>query len=132
MSEEKLFEIRKVVTMTLIKIGIRCDLCGFDYLRYAIELVIQDPTLTRGVCKRLYVMISEHFNVSNVACVERNIRHAIETTYIFKNFNNLNQIIGMDVFTIKEKPTVGELIRIIAEYYSLGLYKEEFARLKNR
>lgn len=124
MSEEKLFEIRKVVTMTLIKIGIRCDLCGFDYLRYAIELVIQDPTLTRGVCKRLYVMISEHFK-ANVACVERSIRHAIETTYIFKNFNNLNEMLGMVLFSIKEKPTVVELIRIVAEYYNLGLYKDE-------
>lgn len=125
MSDEKLFEMRKVVTMTLIKIGIRCDLCGFDYLRYAIELVILDPTLTRGVCKGLYVKVSEHFNIQNSNCVERNIRHAIDNTYVFKNFNNLNAMIGMQVFTLKDKPTVGELIRIVAEYYNLGLYKEK-------
>ncbi len=125
MSDEELLEMRKVITMTLIQIGIRCDLRGFNYLRYAIELVIQDPSLIYGVCKGLYVKVGEHFNIEKPTNVERNIRHAIDNTFLFKNFESLNKLIGENLFTIKDKPTVGELIRLVAEYYNFGLYKKQ-------
>lgn len=124
MSEEEKKKMRKIITMTLIKIGIRCDLIGFDYLLYAIELVILDPSLTRGLCKRLYVKVGEHFNVTNSSNVERSIRHAIDSTYLYKNFQGLNNLVGYELYSINDKPTVGELIRLVADYYNFGMYND--------
>lgn len=125
MGDKKLLEMRKIITMTLIQIGIRCDLRGFNYLSYAIELVILDPSLIHGVCKGLYVKVGEHFNIAKSSNVERNIRHAIDNTFLFKNFETLNKLIGDELYTIKDKPTAGELIRLVAEYYRFGLYKKK-------
>lgn len=125
MSERQLLKMRQFITKTLIKVGIRCDLRGFNYLSYAIELVIQDPTLIHGVCKGLYVKVSEHFNVEHPGNIERNIRHAIDTTYLCKNFDGLNEIIGRVLYTIKDKPTAGELIRLVAEFYHVYALQEQ-------
>ena len=116
--------MRKVIKLTLIRIGIRCDLVGFNYLCYAVELVIQQPELIHNLCKGLYVMVGEHFEVEKTNSVERSIRHAIDCTAQNKSYGSLNDILQATVYGIDEKPTVGELIRLVAEYYNLELYKD--------
>lgn len=120
----ELSKIRRIVKLALIKVGIRCDLIGFSYLCYAIELVIQTPSLIHSLCKDLYVQVGKQFHANKENCVERSIRHAIENTYINKSFVELNRMFKTQLYTIDDKPTAGELIRLIAEYYNLGLYKE--------
>ena len=122
MEDKELSTIRKIIKLTLIRIGIRCDLIGFSYLCYAIELVILNPNLIHSLCKDLYAKVSEKFDVKKDSCVERSIRHAIENTYINKSFAELNRMFKMQLYTVDEKPTAGELIRLVAEYYNLGLY----------
>lgn len=116
--------MRKVVKLALIKIGLRCDMIGFDYLCYGIEKVIEEPQQIHNLCKGLYVDIAKKFNLENVACVERNIRHCIDNTLDEKSFSRLNEMFHTLLYAIDEKPTVGELIRLMAEYYLLGLYME--------
>lgn len=116
--------MRKIIKLTLIKIGIRCDLIGFVYLCYAVELVILDPELSFHLCKELYVKIGEKFNVAKTSSIERSIRHAIDIAQVEKNFLILNEMFGSLLYSINDKPTSGELIRLVAEYYRLGLYKE--------
>ena len=122
MEGKELSTMRKIIKLTLIRIGIRCDLIGFSYLCYAIELVILNPNLIHSLCKDLYTKVSEKFDVKKDSCVERSIRHAIENTYINKSFAELNRMFKMQLYTVDEKPTAGELIRLVAEYYNLGLY----------
>ncbi len=122
MEDKELSTMRKIIKLTLIRIGIRCDLIGFSYLCYAIELVILNPNLIHSLCKDLYTKVSEKFDVKKDSCVERSIRHAIENTYINKSFAELNRMFKMQLYTVDEKPTAGELIRLVAEYYNLGLY----------
>ena len=125
MKEEDLCKMRKIIKITLIKIGFRVDLTGFSYLCYAIELVILDPSLIHGLCKKLYVLVGKKFEVHDDSCVERNIRHAIDNTYTCKSFLTVNKLFDADLFTINEKPTCGELIKLMAEYYNLDLYKRQ-------
>ena len=122
MEDKELSTMRKIIKLTLIRIGIRCDLIGFSYLCYEIELVILNPNLIHSLCKDLYTKVSEKFDVKKDSCVERSIRHAIENTYINKSFAELNRMFKMQLYTVDEKPTAGELIRLVAEYYNLGLY----------
>ena len=123
MEEKELEKIRKVIKLALIKIGMRCDLTGFTYLCHAVELVIQSPKLIHKLCKGLYSEVGARDKMSG-SCVERNIRHAIEDTYIEKSFAEINRMFKTQLFTINDKPTAGQLIRLLAEYYNLGLYKE--------
>lgn len=125
MTEQELEHLRKIVKLTLIRIGIRCDLVGFNYLCYAVELVIQTPELIHNLCKGLYVQIGEFFNVENSSSVERSIRHAIENTSLNKSYAELNKMFKAMLYAVDDKPTAGELIRLVAEYYLLDLYKED-------
>lgn len=124
---EDLFKMRKVIKYTLIRIGFRVDLIGFSYLCYAIELVILNPKLIHNLCKGLYVQVGEKFMVNNDLCIERSIRHSIENTYINKSFSEINKLFKMEIFSINDKPTCGELIKLVAEYYNLSLYENDMA-----
>lgn len=117
--------MRRIIKLTLIRIGIRCDLIGFSYLCLAIEMVVQNPKLIHNLCKGLYIEVGKRFDTSKENCVERSIRHAIENTYINKSFAELNKMFKTQLYTIDDKPTAGELIRLVAEYYNLGLYKDD-------
>ena len=127
MSEFDLNNARRIIKLTFIKIGIRCDLIGFSYLCYAVELVIQNPNLIHNLCKGLYNEVGKRFNACNDNCVERSIRHAIENTYINKSFAELNRMFNIQLYSFEDKPTAGELIRLVAEYYNLGLYKQDLS-----
>ncbi len=123
MSDEEVASIRKVVKLTLIRIGIRCDLEGFKYLCKAIEFVILDETLAHKLCKNLYPKLAKEFN-AKASSIERSMRHAIENTFDEKSFAELNKMFQCSIYTISDKPTVGELIQLVAQYYLLNLYKE--------
>jgi len=118
--EEK---IDKILRHTLIKMGIRCDLLGFDYLCCAVKLVIEKPELIHNLCNGLYVMVGKKCDIAKNGCVERSIRHLIENTYISHGFTSLNKMFNSNIYTVHDKPTAGELINLLAEYYNLGLYE---------
>ena len=125
MEEKELENLRRVVRLTFIRIGVRCDLTGFKYLCSAVELVIKSPDLLHNLCKGLYKEIGKVYNAVNVSSVERSIRHAIENTLVNKSFSELNKMFKTKLYAIDDKPTAGELIRLVAEYYLLGLYDEQ-------
>lgn len=116
-------KVRKIVRMALIKIGIRCDLIGFSYLCTAVELAIENPSLCNKLCSGLYMEVGKKFSIQNLGCVERSIRHAIDTTFNEKSFESVNKLFGTDIFSVHDKPTAGELINLLIEYYNLGLYE---------
>lgn len=123
MSSEEIFNMRKIIKLTLIKVGIRCDLNGFKYLCCAVEKVVQDPELIYNLCKGLYKEVAKEFKVNKVSSVERSIRHAIDNTQDAKSFGELNNLFKTMLYTVDDKPTVGELVKLVAEYYCLGLYE---------
>lgn len=125
MTNADLHDARRIIKLTLIKIGIRCDLIGFSYLCYAVELVIQEPQLIHNLCNGLYEEVCKRFDVEKKSCVERSIRHAIDNTYNCKSFAELNKMFNIELYSINDKPTAGELINLVAEYYNLGLYKTD-------
>lgn len=116
-------EVRKEIKLVLLRIGIRCDFSGFNYLTYAAELVIQNPNLINYLCTELYVKIAEHFDVKNIDCIERSMRHAISHVDKTKGFKSLNEIFHAELYSDGKHPTTGELIQLLAEYYNSGLYK---------
>ena len=123
MNDGELFKMRKIIRLTLIKIGLRCDLIGFAYICTSIELAILKPEMLNSLCKCLYTAVGQQYTVSKIGTVERNMRHAIENAFVSTSFSELNKIFKSDLFSEDEKPTVGELIKLMVQYYKLGLYK---------
>lgn len=125
--EEKEFErMTKIIRLTLLRIGIRNDLKGFLYLCKAIEIVILNPYSVHRLCKSVYAEVAKAFNIK-VDSIERDIRHAIEDNYINRDFLEFNRMFNLELFTIHDKPTVGEFIKLVAEYYNLGLARRDKA-----
>ncbi len=123
MSEFKKIEL--VTKLAMLKIGFKRDLDGFDYICYAVQHVLKNNLTLIQLHKDLYVEIAKHFEVS-ILDVERGIRHAIKSTCENVSFNGLNELFGFLIYTIDDKPTIAELIRLLAEVYRLQLYKKFF------
>lgn len=77
----------------LRKLHIAVDLKGYNYLKYAIQLVYEDPSYIDGVTKKLYPDVAKHFNTTATR-VERSIRHVISESMQHVNVNNLEEYIG--------------------------------------
>ncbi|MBP3619854.1 MAG: hypothetical protein J6J24_04255 [Clostridia bacterium] len=118
----ELNEVSKVVRLTLIRIGIKCDLIGFSYLSVAIEMVVEEPMLVYNLNK-LFEKVAKVCNAKSAFRVEANIQNAISFTYNQKGFNSVNDLFGMEVFKSGHKPTTAEIIKLVSEYYLMGLYK---------
>ena len=115
-------EVQRIIKLTLIRLGIKCDLVGFSYLVHAVEVAIEQPMLVYNL-KKLFVIVAKRCNVENPFRVEANIQNAITLTHNTKGFSSINDLYGMEVFKPNYKPTTAEIIKLVAEYYNLGLYK---------
>ena len=125
MSEMERLNARKVIRYALVRIGFRMDQTGFQYLSCAIELVIVDPMLLHKMMGRLFKEVCSIYNVEKVTSVQGAIRNMIETTFNNHSFLEVNKMFNTNIFTIDDKPSCGQIIGLIAEYYNLRLYKNE-------
>ncbi len=97
--------------------GIPAHIKGYQYLREAIKLVIENPSMISGITKELYPAIAHRFNTSS-SKVERAIRHAIEVAWSRGRVDTLNKAFGCYVAQPDDKPTNGEFIALIADKLS--------------
>ena len=106
------------ISSTLKDLGIPANLLGYHYLRYGIELMMNDMSYINGIVKRLYPKIAEKFETTPIR-VERAIRHAIETGWEKGNTFKMDAIFG---YSVKESdnPTNAEFICTVADYLKGG------------
>ena len=98
--------------------GIPAHIKGYQYLREAIKLVVENPHMIGGITKELYPAIARRFNTT-ASKVERAIRHAIEVAWSRGRVDTLNRALGCAVAQPDEKPTNGEFIALIADKLSM-------------
>jgi len=91
---------------------------GYQYLREAIILTINDMDIINAVTKVLYPAVAKKFNTTP-SRVERAIRHAIEVAWDRGDIEVLQRFFGYTVSNIKGKPTNSEFIAMIADNLSL-------------
>lgn len=112
------------ISNILKDLGISPILTGYLYLKYAVQVTVQDESLiiTKGVTTKLYPAVAEHFN-STTARVERAIRHAIERGWRRGNKATQNRLFGYTVEEDARYPTNGTFILTVADY--LNMTQEE-------
>lgn len=102
------------ITSLLHEVGVPAHIKGYQYIRDAIAIVVDNRDLLSAVTKELYPMIAEK-NHTTPSRVERAIRHAIEVAWNRGRLDTLNALFGYTVQTDKGKPTNSEFIAIIAD-----------------
>lgn len=103
-----------------LTIGIPAHIKGYQFLRYGIKMVVEQPDVINRITKELYPSIARHFGTS-ASKVERAIRHAIEVAWNRGRVDTLNRAFGCRVCTPEDKPTNGEFIAMIADKIAVGL-----------
>ena len=102
------------VTEILHQIGVPAHIKGYQFLRDAILLTMDEPDYINAVTKRLYPEIAKK-NGTTASRVERAIRHAIEVAWDRGDVDTLNSYFGYTIHNLSGKPTNSEFIAMIAD-----------------
>jgi two-component system, response regulator, stage 0 sporulation protein A len=102
------------VTAMMHQMGIPAHVKGYQYIREAILMVVEDFSLLGGITKELYPGIAKKFNTAP-SRVERGIRHAIELAWERGQKDTLKRIFGYSMNIESQKPTNSEFIAVIAD-----------------
>ncbi|MCI8576839.1 MAG: sporulation transcription factor Spo0A [Lachnospiraceae bacterium] len=102
------------VTSILHEIGIPAHIKGYQYLRDAIAISVQEDELMVSVTKVLYPAIAKKHNTTS-SRVERAIRHAIEVAWTRGRLDTIHDIFGYTINNGKGKPTNSEFIALLTD-----------------
>lgn len=113
-SEPNIPDIETQVTKIIHQIGVPAHIKGYQYLRTAILLTIQDSDIINSVTKVLYPSVAKKY-ATTTSRVERAIRHAIEVAWDRGDVDTLNSYFGYTIQNNRGKPTNSEFIAMIAD-----------------
>ena len=102
------------ITKIIHQIGVPAHIKGYQYLRTAILLTVNDGDIINSVTKILYPTIAKQYQTTT-SRVERAIRHAIEVAWDRGDIDTLNSYFGYTIQTNRGKPTNSEFIAMIAD-----------------
>lgn len=107
-------DVETQVTKMIHQIGVPAHIKGYQYLRTAIILVMEDTNIINSVTKRLYPSIGKIFQTTS-SRVERAIRHAIEVAWDRGDYDTITEIFGYTIQSARGKPTNSEFIAMVAD-----------------
>ncbi len=112
--------LEALVTNIIHEVGVPAHIKGYQYLREAIIMVVNDIDVINQITKSLYPKIAYKFNTTP-SRVERAIRHAIEVAWGRGDQKTVEKIFGYTISAAKGKPTNSEFIAMIADKLRLEL-----------
>jgi two-component system response regulator (stage 0 sporulation protein A) len=118
--------IESMVTGIIHEIGVPAHIKGYQYLREAIIIAVNDMDVINAITKVLYPQVAKAFQTTP-SRVERAIRHAIEVAWDRGDLDTLQRFFGYTVSNTKGKPTNSEFIALIADKLQLQLKSSEVA-----
>lgn len=120
--------IEAMVTNIIHEIGVPAHIKGYQYLREAIIIAVNDMDVINAITKVLYPQVAKTFSTTP-SRVERAIRHAIEVAWDRGDLDTLQRFFGYTVSNTKGKPTNSEFIALIADKLQLQLKGADAAQL---
>ncbi len=114
-------DLEKDVTDMIHELGVPAHIKGYQYLREAIMMSVEDMDMLNSITKVLYPTIAKKFQTTP-SRVERAIRHAIEVAWSRGRMETLDALFGYTINHGKGKPTNSEFIALIADKIRL-LYR---------
>lgn len=111
-------EIR--ITEMLHEVGVPAHIKGYNYLRDAILMCVDNPDIIHAVTKQLYPSVAKKYDTTS-SRVERAIRHSIEVAWDRGDVDVLNSYFGYTIHLDRGKPTNSEFIAMLSEKLRLEL-----------
>ena len=102
------------MTQLLHEIGIPAHIKGYQYLRDAIIISVEEKEMLVSVTKVLYPAIAKKHGTT-ASRVERAIRHAIEVAWSRGKMDTIDEMFGYTIHNGKGKPTNSEFIALITD-----------------
>ena len=111
---EESADLETLVTKIIHQIGVPAHIKGYQYLRSAIIMTIDNPELIGSITKQLYPSVAKAYGTTS-SRVERAIRHAIEVAWDRGDIDVINSFFGYTVQSTRGKPTNSEFIALVAD-----------------
>lgn len=112
--------LEQYVTSVIHEIGVPAHIKGYQYLRDAIMMCVNDMELLNSITKVLYPEIAKKY-ATTPSRVERALRHAIEVAWSRGKMDTIYALFGYTINSGKGKPTNSEFIALIADKIRLEL-----------
>lgn len=112
--------LEALVTNVIHEVGVPAHIKGYQYLREAIIMVVNNIDIINQITKQLYPEIAHKYGTTP-SRVERAIRHAIEVAWGRGQTETVESIFGYTVSAAKGKPTNSEFIAMIADKLRLEI-----------
>ena len=113
-SEDESQALDREVTAVIHEVGVPAHIKGYQYVREAIVIAVQDMDVINAVTKVLYPEVARRYSTTP-SRVERAVRHAIEVAWDRGDLETLQRYFGYTVSNTKGKPTNSEFIAMIAD-----------------
>lgn len=114
MNKNNMANLEADVTNVIHEIGVPAHIKGYQYLRDAIMMSVNDTDVLNSITKVLYPTIAKQHNTTP-SRVERAIRHAIEVAWSRGKMDTIDELFGYTVSYGKGKPTNSEFVALIAD-----------------
>lgn len=116
----KIVDLETLVTEFIHELGVPAHIKGYQYIRTAIMMVVENMDMLNYITKQLYPEIAHAYNTTS-SRVERAIRHSIEVAWTRGKPETMNEIFGYTIHTGKGKPTNSEFIAMVADRIRLQI-----------
>ena len=113
-TEDASQSLEREVTAVIHEVGVPAHIKGYQYVREAIVIAVQDMDVINAVTKVLYPEVARRYSTTP-SRVERAVRHAIEVAWDRGDLETLQRYFGYTVSNTKGKPTNSEFIAMIAD-----------------
>ena len=108
------------VTEMIHEVGVPAHIKGYQYLREAIIMSVNNMDMLNSITKVLYPGIAKKYQTTP-SRVERAIRHAIEVAWSRGKMDTLDDLFGYTISNGKGKPTNSEFIALITDKIRLQM-----------
>lgn len=107
-------DLEAQVTEIIHQIGVPAHIKGYQYLRTAIMMTVENNDLINSITKELYPSVAKAYGTTS-SRVERAIRHAIEVAWDRGDVDVINSYFGYTVQSTRGKPTNSEFIALVSD-----------------
>lgn len=111
-------ELERQISGFMLELGIPAHLRGYQFLRSAVLMCVQDMELVGSVTKLLYPDLARMYGTT-AQKIERAIRNAIEVSWERGNSDIFEELFGYRNTSEYSRPTNSEYIATVADYIRL-------------
>ena len=111
-------ELEKTISDLMLELGIPAHLRGYQFLRSAVGMCVEDMELVGSVTKLLYPDLAKMYQTTDTK-IERAIRNAIEVSWDRGNSDLFEELFGYTNTLEYTRPTNSEYIAVVADYILL-------------